>query len=210
MISTHPIRIKYRRSRLVLGFYGSVEHAEEALREVRKNHFRRAGIVHRADDGSLKFLHDGLLPYSRAAAAIASVFVVVLFGSTLRKDLSEFVVAVVGGFLITLFGSRWLMSGRRKNILRNCGRFVLPGESVVVVQETEDRTSDVLAVLRRITLQSLFVIRPRLGFSPTTRHDETSNEPVTMANLPDCAAELAASHMKPQMLSLDAPEASPI
>ena len=195
MVSTHPIRIKARLSRLVLGFYGSVEHAEEALHEVRKNHFRRSGVVHQTDDGHLKFLHAGFSPSNRAAAATAVAIVVGLTANVLRSDVWELVLAVPSGFLITWFGTLWLGLGLRNKILRHYGRFVLPGESLVVVQESEEHTADVIAVLRSIAHPSVFAIRPALRLGPSSQFEETSREPVTMASLPDCAAELAASHV---------------
>ena len=73
-------------SRLVLGFYGSVEHAEEALHEIRKNHFRRSAVVHRAEDGRLKILYAGLSPYSRAAFAIALALALIFLSEVLRTD----------------------------------------------------------------------------------------------------------------------------
>ena len=86
MVSLHRITEKFRTSRLVLGFYGSVEHAEEALHEVRKNHFRRSAIVHCAEDGRLKILYAGLSPYSRAAFAIAVALVLIFMGEVFRAD----------------------------------------------------------------------------------------------------------------------------
>src|SRR5438552_11676472 len=186
--------VKSGVSRLVLGFYGSVEHAEESLREVRKNHFRRSAVVHRAEDGRLKILYAGLSPYSRAAFAIVLALVFVLLGEALRKDLLTQILLALCGFLLTWFGTLWLGLGLQKNTLRHYGRFVLPGESLVVVQETKERTTDVIEVLRRIAHPSVFAIRPALRFSSSSQPDETMPEPVTMASLPDCAAELAASH----------------
>jgi hypothetical protein len=59
---------------------------------------------------------------------------------------------------------------------------------------TEEHTTDAIAVLRRIAHPPVFAIRPELRFSSSSQPDETPREPVTMASLPDCAAELAASH----------------
>src|SRR6476646_11306882 len=151
MASLHHINGKSRVSRLVLAFYTSVEHAEEALHEVRKNHFRRSAVVHCAEDARLKLLYAGLSPYSRGAFAIALALVLILLGGVLRADRWVQILLASCGFLITWFGTLWLGLGLQKKILRHYGRFVLPGESLVVVQETEDRTTDVIAVLRRIS-----------------------------------------------------------
>jgi hypothetical protein len=185
---------KSRVSRLVLAFYGSAEHAEEALHEVRKNHFRRSAVVHCAEDGRPKILYAGLSPYSRGAFAIALALCVIILGEVLPLERWAQILLASLGFLITWFGSLWLGLGLPKKILRHYGRFVLPGESLVVVQETEDRTTDVIAVLRRIANPSVFAMRPGLRLRSSSQADESLRESVTMADLPDCADELAASH----------------
>jgi hypothetical protein len=150
-------------------------------------------------------LHAGFSPSNRAAAATAVAIVVGLTANVLRSDVWELVLAVPSGFLITWFGTLWLGLGLRNKILRDCSRFVLPGESLVIVQESEDRTADVIAVLRSIALPSVFVIRPALQLGSSSQFEETSPETVTMASLPDCAAELAASLVLQTAASLGVP-----
>ena len=98
------------------------------------------------------------------------------------------------GFLITWFGTLWLGLGIRNRVLRGYRGFVLPGESLVVVEATEDEAADVIAVLRRIAHPSVFAIRPGPGFTASTETAGQRREPATMASLPDCAAGLATSH----------------
>src|SRR5438128_10248303 len=129
---------KSRVSRLVLGFYGSVEHAEEALHEVRKNHFRRSAVVHRAEDGRLKILCAGLSPSSRGAFGMVLAFVVILLSQVLHMDRWEQILLALSGFLMTWFGTLRLGLGLHKKILQHYGSFVLPAESLVLVQETEE------------------------------------------------------------------------
>ncbi len=183
-----------RESRLVLGFYGSVEHAEEALHEVRKDHFRRSAVVHRGEEGRLKILYAGLSPHRRAAFAIALALVLLLSGNVLQTGRGAQVLLALSGFLVAWFGTLWLGLGLQEKLLRQYGRFVLPGESLVVVQATEAQTTDVIEVLRRIAHPFVFAIRPGLRFDSSREPDQTLREPVTMASLPACAAELAASH----------------
>jgi len=185
---------KSRASRLVLAFYRSVEHAEEALQEVRKNHFRRSGVVHCAQDGRLRILYAGFSPYSRAAAGIVLAFLLILLGQVLRADQWEQILLALSGFLMTWFGTLWLGLGIQKRILQHYGRFILPSESLVIVQETEARTTDIIAVLRRIAHPSVFAIRPGLQLTCSRQPDETPHQSVTIADLPDCASELSASH----------------
>ncbi len=178
----------------MLGFYRSTEHAEEALHAARKNHFRCSAAVHRAEDGRLSFFHAGLAPRDRAAFGIVMALVVALLAEILEARLWALVPLALCGFLITWFGTLWLGFGIKKGVLRHFSRFVLPGESLVVVQETEERTADVIAVLRHISNRSVFAIRPAFRFTSSTQMDGKLREPVSMASLPDCAAELGASH----------------
>ena len=180
-------------SRFVLGFHRSGEHAEEALREARKKHFRRSAVVHRAEDGRLKFA-PGLLPNRRAAIGIGFVLVLTLLAGILGADRRALVVLGLAGFLAGWFGFLWLGFGLRKKLLRDYARFVLPGEGLVIIQETEGRTTDAIAILRSIGSPSVFVIRPGLRLAPPTETDGTTREAVTLGRLPNCAAELAASH----------------
>ncbi len=105
MVSLNRITGKSRVSSLVLGFYGSVEHAEEALHEVRKNRFRRSAVVHCTEDGRFGILYAGLSPYSRGAFAIAVALVFVILGEILRADRWEQILLASCGFLITWFGA---------------------------------------------------------------------------------------------------------
>ena len=120
--------------------------------------------------------------------------VVVLLAEILGMRLWALILLALYGFLIIWFGMLWLGFGIKQGDLRHYSRFVLPGESLVVVQETEEHTPDVIAVLRHIANRSVFVIRPGLRFTSSTEMDGKLREPVTMASLPDCAAELGAAH----------------
>ncbi len=91
--------------RLVLAFYGSAEHAEEALHEVRKNHFRRSAVVHCGEDNRTRILYSGLSPYSRAAFAIALALCAVFLGEVLRIERWAQILLASLGFLI--FPAQW-------------------------------------------------------------------------------------------------------
>src|SRR5205823_12124033 len=74
----------------------------------------------------------------------------------------------LAGLLAGWFGFLWLGFGLREKLLREYARFVLPGEGLVIIQETEGRTADAIAILRSIGNPSVFVIRPGLRLSPAT------------------------------------------
>jgi cyclic beta-1,2-glucan synthetase len=178
----------------VLGFYRSEEHGGEALSEVRKNGFRRSAIIHRASDGGLKHFHDGLGSRERAAFGLGMAFAVAALATAAGIPPWAVVPSALSGFLVTWFGTLWLGLGIRNGILRGYRGFVLPGESLVVVEATEAEAADVIAALRRIAQPSVFALRPGRGFTAATETAGQRHEPITMASLPDCAAELAASH----------------
>ena len=178
----------------MLGFYRSEEHGGEALREIRKNGFRRSAVIHRASDGGLKHFHDGLGPGERALFGAAVALAVAVLAAIAGIPPLAMAPSALCVFLIAWFGTLWLGLGIRNRILRSYRGLVLPGESLVVVEATEDEAVDVIAVLRHIAYPSVFAIRPGPGFTASTEPAGQRRAPATAASLPDCAAELATSH----------------
>jgi len=186
--------VNSRLSRLVLAFYRSEEHAAEALREAAKNNFLRSAAVHRSEDGRLKLSYGGLASWHRRALALAMAFALAMLSELLQAPRWTLVFWALGGYLIVWFGTLWLGFGIRRRVLRHYGRFVLPGENLVVVRETRERTASAIAALQHVANPSVFAIRPGAGNVAARETGEKLPEPVTMASLPDCAAMLAASH----------------
>src|SRR5206468_12874554 len=110
---------------------------------------RRSAGVHRAEGGRLK-LGPGRLRKARAALGIGFVLVLTLLAGILGADWRALVVLGLAGFLAGWFGFLCLGFGIRKKLLRDYARFVLPGEGLVIIQETEGRTTDAIAILRSI------------------------------------------------------------
>ena len=177
---------------LYSGFIAAGSMRRKHFVEARKQHFRRSAVVHRAEDGRLKFA-PGVLPSRRAALGIGCVLVLTLLAGILGVDRRALVLLGLAGFLAGWFGFLWLGFGLRKKLLRDYARFVLPGEGLVIIEETQGRTTDAIAVLRSIGNPSVFVIRPGLRLAASTETDDT-REAVTLGGLPNCAAELAVSH----------------
>jgi cellobiose phosphorylase len=194
VLASHRATGKSRVPRFVLGFYRSEAHGREALREARKNGFRRSAVIHRASDGGLKHFHDGLGPRERAVFGVAIVLAVAALAATAGIPSLAVVPSALCGFLIAWFGTLWLGLGIRNRVLRGYRGLVLPEESLVVVEATEDETAAAIAVLRRIAQPSVFAIRPGPGFTASTETAGQQRPPATVASLPGCAAELAASH----------------
>jgi len=194
VLSSHRATGRSRVSRFVLGFYRSEEHGGEALREARKKGFRRSAAIHRASDGGLNHFHDGFGPRDRAAFGIAMALAVTVLAVIAGIPSMAVVPCALCGFLVAWFGTLWLGLGIRSRVLRGYRGFVLPGESLVVVEATKEEAADVIAVLRHIANPSVFAIRPGPSFTASTETTGQRREPTTMASLPDCAAELATSH----------------
>ena len=182
-VPLHDVTGKFRVSRLVLGFYGSVEHAEEALHEIRKNRFRRSAVVHCADDGDLNFLYAGTFSLqpggTRYRFALPWFSWAEVSGRTMGAGPSGIV-----GFLVTWFGIALAGVGAsRRKLLRHYGRFLLPGESLVVVQATGSRHSGCHrsseAYLTSVCIRNSS--RVAIGFFQ--QPDETLRDPVTLADL---------------------------
>jgi cyclic beta-1,2-glucan synthetase len=179
--------------RFVLGFYRSNEHAEEALKEARTNHFRKSAAVSRAEDGTVQLLHAGPASGPRAAICIVlAIFPAVLAGLLGANPRTQ-VLLGIGAFAIAWLASRRL-GFRFRNVVLDHARYLFPGESMVIVLETEQRTTDALAVLKSIGHVSLFVIRPGIRLDQSSRAVGASGEPVAGASLRECAIQLAESH----------------
>ncbi len=185
---------KPRVSRYILGFYRSEEHGVDALGEARTSGFRRSGVIHRSLNGDLTYSHLGTGPRERGAFG-AGVALLLLVGA-LALGLSEWVMAlaVAMGFSMGWFGTRWLGLGLRSGALRGLRGLVLPGESLVVVETTEGRAADVIAVLRRTGHPSVFAMRPGTGFTTAATETRIRREPANVASLGECATELATGH----------------
>ena len=100
----------------------------------------------------------------------------------------------VSGFLIVWFGTQGLGIGISNKVLRAYRGCVLPGESLVVVEATEEQAAEVIALLQHISDPSIFAIRPGPGFTDSTETTGQRREPTTAAALPDYAMQLADSH----------------
>ena len=185
---------KSRASRFVLGFYRSDEHGREALREARNHGFRRSAVIYCSSDGELSHFYDGLGPRERAALGAATALAVAVLAAIGGVPPLAVAPLAVCGSLIVWFGTLVLGIGIRNKVLRAYRGCVLPGESLVVVEATEEEAGDVIALLQHISDPSIFAIRPGPGFTDSSETAGQRREPTTAAALPDCAEQLAASH----------------
>ncbi|MEQ1945809.1 MAG: glucoamylase family protein [Bryobacteraceae bacterium] len=180
--------------RLVLGFYRSKEHAEEALHEARRNGIRRSGAVHRAEDGQLTFSHSGLGPLPRGVFGCAVALMASLVAGRVELHPGAIAAVALFAFLLSWFGTLWSGWGLKRSILARYGRLLFSGESVVAVQEKDKRAADVVAFWHQLSHVALFTIRPGITPRAQTAADRIEKEPVTLADLPKHAHKLASSH----------------
>jgi hypothetical protein len=184
----------FRNPRLVLGFYRSEEHAEEALRQARKNRVQRSAAVHRTADGQLKIAYAGLGPLHRAVFSASIALLSALLAQAFTLELWVLTLSAFAGFLLAWFGTTWFGLGIPRQILVHYGRFLFPGESLVAAQQAEERTAAIIALWRQTAPVSVFTIRPRIRCTSSFLPARPPREPVTLANLAGFAAEFAASH----------------
>jgi cyclic beta-1,2-glucan synthetase len=178
----------------VLGFYRSEEHADEALRQARKNRVQRSAAVHRTASGQLKITYAGLGPLHRAAFAVFIALVSAVLTQPFVTDLWILALAALAGFSLAWFGTTWSGLGIPRQVLVHYGRFLFPGESLVAAQQTEARTPAVIALWRQTAPVAVFTIRPRIRCTSSPAPARPPQEPVNLANLAGFAAEFAASH----------------
>jgi cyclic beta-1,2-glucan synthetase len=178
----------------VLGFYRSEEHAEEALRQARKNHVQRSAAVHRTASGQLKIAYAGLGPLQRAFFGLAVASLATLLAQVFAPPLWLLALSAAAGFLLAWFGTTWSGLGIPRKVLVHYGRFLFPGESLVAAQQTEERTPAVIALWRQTAPVAVFTIRPRLRCTSPPVVVRPPREPVTLATLSGLAAGFAATH----------------
>src|SRR5690349_6247546 len=119
--------------RFVLAFYRSAEHAEEAIKEVKKNRFRRSAAVHRAEDGRLTFIWASLAPRNRAAFGLVLGLVLAVSSGLFGMERWAFLLLGLAGFPLAWFAPLWLGFGLSRKVILEHAQYVLPGEGLVVV-----------------------------------------------------------------------------
>jgi len=181
-----------RVARFVFGFYRSEEHGQEALQEARASGFRRSAVICRKHGGGLKYIHDGMGPRERAILGVVLSFLLASIAILVDLPLTVAPPMIVLGFLAIWFGTLGIGLGLPNRVLRRFHAFVLPGESLIIIQTSESGIGDVISLLRRTGQPAVFAARPGPVFDETPA--VARREPVPMASLPDAGVELAATH----------------
>ncbi|MCX6604109.1 MAG: hypothetical protein NTV52_11000, partial [Acidobacteria bacterium] len=142
----------------------------------------------------MRFSHMGTGPRERGALGAALALLFLVLGLALGAAEWVMGLATVVGFLVGWFGTLPLGLGLRRGVLWGFRGFVLPGESLVVVETKEGRAAEVMAVLRRTGHPSVFAMRPGLRFTTPTTGLGQRREPTNVASLGECGSELATGH----------------
>ncbi len=189
---------------VLIGYFGQRDGARRALKELRKKGFGRAACVSRGVGGELR-RRDAFLRrlFSRAAAAFILPAVVVL---SVAESLpwagphgtgSASALALAAGVIGTLLCMAWFRRskfGVESGLLRDHSRWLLPGETVLILQAPIGTLGIPAAILLEISdvPPALFILRPK-GEIPGGE-GLVPGPPLTTSQLQLHARHLASSH----------------
>jgi cyclic beta-1,2-glucan synthetase len=185
---------------VVLGIYSDSATSAKVLRDLRQSGWRRAVLLHHARDERPTVAGEvnpfvailGLV----ALALLAGSAAYLLARSTGDPTSASWVVVpllVASGGLTVLAVARWLGSRVDSAIIARFQRWLLPGESLVLVETSLDDASAVVELLRAVDTSepATFVIRRAHRF-PASPDDSFDRERFSAERLKAKAAELAA------------------
>src|SRR4030042_1629958 len=156
-------------------YFAERDEARRALRELQRRGFRRAAWVHKTADGDVR-IRDPFL-WRRALGATLTAL---LFGGLggvaslvlhwpapiLSGSLSTLVSIFAGGVIGTLFGGVWIRRskyGVERRLLENHARWLVSGETVLILQSPIETLRGPVAVLRESgdIPPAVFVLHPK-------------------------------------------------
>ncbi|MGA2532307.1 MAG: glucoamylase family protein [Candidatus Aminicenantales bacterium] len=159
----------------LIGYFSERNEARRALRELQRRGFRRAALVHKTADGDVH--KRDLFLWRRALGATLTA---ILFGGLagvaslvlhwpvpiLSGSLSTLISIFVGGFIGILFGTVWIRRskyGVERKLLEDHARWLVPEETVLILQAPIETVQFAVAVLResRDIPPALFVLHPK-------------------------------------------------
>ena len=163
----------------LIGYFSTRDEARQALRELAAQGYRRTALVHKGMNGAVR--RDDLFPWRRAlgmalAAGLcgAGAALVLLFtygsqsfaGPSLPASLAVAAAGALAAFLLRR--SRYDIAA---SMLREHGRRLLPGETVLILQAAVDSLLVPMALLRKGSdaPPALFVMHPKRERRTETR-----------------------------------------
>ncbi len=160
---------------LLLGYFAERQEARRAIRKLRSKGFRRAALVHKTPAGEI-ITQD---PF-RWRRFYGTILTAILFGGfsgglflfldwaglVLSRSLSLPISILIGGLIGTLSGGLWLRRskfGVDRKLLDNQRRWLMSGETVLILQSTLETMQFPVAVLREggEIPPAVFVLHPR-------------------------------------------------
>jgi cyclic beta-1,2-glucan synthetase len=188
----------------LVGYFGKKEEVRKALRELRRKGYHRAAYVSKSADGEVH-RRDPFL-WRRVFRAVAAFIVFGIVASIVSAVLlwpgpiagSTAGVAILGagavGGILCLASFRRSKSGVDSHLIEDHSRWLVPGESVLILQAPIETLEIPVAVLLDSgeVPPALFILRPA-GESPGGE-GWNSGSPLTPSQLQDHARRLATVH----------------
>ncbi|HEX2186029.1 MAG TPA: hypothetical protein VHN78_11050, partial [Chloroflexota bacterium] len=192
----------------LVAFYSDQETAPQAMRELRRGGFRRVATIRHAEPGRLMVTDNDVSP--GVGALIGALLALGVLVTSFSRFFPSYAppptvpwLAVAGAVVLIGAGvgwlcARWLDFGVDEATLTRFRRWVLPGETLLILQAPPSRGPEVLAQLRQVqgATPTTFVLRPshELGWSGGMSGERPPLERFTTERLKSHAAALAAAH----------------
>jgi cyclic beta-1,2-glucan synthetase len=192
---------------ILIGFYASREDGTEAYRQLRRKRFRRSCLMHKLPDenhgihmlSTEQFIFWGIILGS-ILGVLVGVLLILVKGPlwTFSDFLFLSVMGLLGGLQGGLSGGiffRVFRLGIDEKLVERTMRFLVSGETVVIVQTFPESMDNVFHVLQDYaeSQPSIFVIHPEREIK--TDHEPLQAEPLPTIELKEHATNLAASHL---------------
>jgi cyclic beta-1,2-glucan synthetase len=192
---------------ILIGFYASREDGIGAYRQLLRKRFRRACLVHKLPDenhsvtmlSTRQFALWGII-LGLILGVSAGVLLILAKGTqwTFSDSLFLSVMGLLGGLQGGLSGGilfRVFRLGIDERLVERTLRFLVSGETVVIVQTFPESMDNVFHVLQDYgeSQPSIFVIHPERVITPD--RERLQAEPLPTIELKEHAKNLAASHL---------------
>ena len=188
----------------LIGYFGKPDDAGKAFRQLRGKGYERAAWVSKSADG--KVLLRDPFPWYRTSAAVLGFLLLGALASLISRNVewigrpawvSAPLAGLVGGLtgaLLCIALMRRARFGVERRLIEDHARWLLSGESALILQASIDRLRDPVTVLLESgeMQPALFILYPKRG-SPHWL-DWSPAPPVTAVQLQEHARDLAAGH----------------
>jgi cyclic beta-1,2-glucan synthetase len=186
---------------ILLSFHTDERDAITTSQRLRRNRIRRAVLVHRSADGTVR--KDDVTPHYGALLGSACGLVLGIVVAYHILGLSELLTGVVGyvAFLLASvtgacggwFAVYFLNPGVEAGLVEKYAQRLAGGETMLIVRGNSPTMRRALSLLRNAeTRSSIFVFHPELALDDSSAPEE--GEPLTIQQLAEHARHLTAGH----------------